>query len=474
MSVRTTIEAPPPRVEQTEQSARVGYLILGCLALGLLSLLIPSTITYDPFAWANWARQIVHFHLDTRGGPAWKPLPVFFDLPFAPFGNAAIWAWLAVARAGGILSVAMSYRLARRLGGRGAGLFAAVGVLTSTSFLFYLMVVGVSEPLLAGLALLAIERHLDRHHGHAAVLLYACMLLRPEFLAAYLVYGAWLWRRRPLWRKWLALGVLMVPVLLLLPDYIGSGDWLRSSKRAAIPSEGGPLLTSVPAWAVLQSATRAVIVPVLAGAGMAAVIAVRNRHERLLLWLCGLCGATLLWEAGLTQIHKSAGDERYLIVSYLLGCVMAGVGWSRLVGRFQDERARRLVAAAACVVIAPFVWAEAVHYPGDRIGMLYQVRKDGQLETVIAQMGGPSRVLACGRIMADTYQVGALAWYLDVPISRLTVVKPPPANLVASETTGTLFRTSTFGNSPYLPALPDQSGFHVVAEDQQWQVFSTC
>src|SRR2546421_13115438 len=43
------------------------YLWLGGVALliGALSLLIPSTPSYDPWAWLVWGREIIHVDLQT-------------------------------------------------------------------------------------------------------------------------------------------------------------------------------------------------------------------------------------------------------------------------------------------------------------------------------------------------------------------------------------------------------------------------
>jgi hypothetical protein len=127
--------------------------------------------------------------------------------------------------------------------------------------------------------------------------------------------------------------------------------------------------------------------------------------------------------------------------------------------------------------------------------MLYQVHKDGQLRAVISQIGR-SRLLDCGPIMADTYQVAAIAWDLDVPISRITVIAPPPGGVptgtgphasrfevtplpwarLSLQPTGTLFRTSTLGGKmPMTPAPPNRaSGFHLITRTSQWEVWSTC
>jgi hypothetical protein len=474
------------------------------VVLATLSLLIPSTLTYDSFTWANWAREIVHWHLDTRTGPAWKPLPVMADLPFAPLGSVVKWTWLIVARAGGLLAVAMCFRLARRMAGWGAGLFAAIALIVSTSFVYYFLAVGLSEPLMAGLALLAIERHLDHRYGQAAALVYACILLRPEYAPFLLGYDALVWRRLPKARVFLVVGVLALPVFFFLPDYVGSGDWLRSASRAAIPSEGGARLSGDPGLATLQAAADQVIVPVLVGAGLAVILAVRSfwkrRAEGLLLELIGLSLGVLLWEATLTQAGKSAGDARYLIVGYSLVCVIAGVGWSRAVAgvaqMWPSNRAAVCVATAVVVVaIAPFVGFEVAGYPGATRRMYYEAHKDGQLGGLISRIGR-SQLLQCGPVMADTYQVAALAWTLDVATSRITVIAPPLGGVPRSagqgvsrfevaplpwarrslETTGTLFRTSTFGGEmPMTPAPPKPtSGFRVIARTSQWEVWSTC
>src|SRR3954464_2068018 len=80
----------------------LGALGAGCLALALLSLLAPTTPTYDPWAWLIWGREILHLDLDTQFGPSWKPLPVLFTTPLAIVPAAAPALWVAVARAGAL------------------------------------------------------------------------------------------------------------------------------------------------------------------------------------------------------------------------------------------------------------------------------------------------------------------------------------------------------------------------------------
>lgn len=464
------------RPDRDQQPApRVGPVIVGCLALAGLSLLLPSTITFDPLTWATWARELVHLHLDTVGGPAWKPLPVLVDIIFVPLGQAEKWVWLVVARAGGLLAVAMAYRLATRLAGRWAGLIGAAGMALSQTLLEYLLPLGMSEPLMAGLGLLAIERHLDGKHGEAYGLIFACLLLRPETFPFFLAYSVFLWRRNPRSRPWAVGLTLSLPVLWLYPDYLGSGNWLRSEQRASMPTQGGPLLTGHPGLAVLESAFNAVVLPVVAGAAIAAAFAivgfVKRREEATLLALCVLCVTWIVEEAVVTQLHMGSGDQRYLIFGYAVGCVLAGVGWVRLVAaaptllRTQNQGVRVAVIVVAVAACAPFVYSRLDQLSGDAGEIPYQAHKYSELVTLINEAGGRQRVLACGPLTSDIYQMPALAWDLDIHQAQI---------IIGVRRSGTVVRTRTTRGSPLVPPKLGSAKFHLVASTAQWQLLSTC
>ena len=122
----TELAAPTPpsaRIKAPAEGSRwspsgprfYGALAGVALVIAALSLLIPSTPSYDPWAWIVWGREIVHLNLQTTGGPTWKPLPVIFTTLFAPFGRAAPDLWLVIARAGALMAVAMVFKLSVRL-----------------------------------------------------------------------------------------------------------------------------------------------------------------------------------------------------------------------------------------------------------------------------------------------------------------------------------------------------------------------
>src|SRR3954452_15730806 len=176
-------------------------LIIACLVIAAFSLLAPTTPTYDPWAWVLWGREITHLDLVTTGGPSWKPLPMFFTIPFSLFGtHVAPYLWVWIARAGGLLACGMAYRVARRLVGGYYGVFAGIlaGLALFSSFKFVRdAALGNSEALLAALVMWAFERHMDGRRDQALYLAFAGALLRPEVWPFLGVYGIFLWIQDP-------------------------------------------------------------------------------------------------------------------------------------------------------------------------------------------------------------------------------------------------------------------------------------
>src|SRR3954447_24895949 len=294
--VRRPATRPPASRARSRDWVRDHGLVVAvgaALALAALSLLYPSTPSYDPWAWIQWGREIFHLELNTDTGPSWKPLPVIFTTLFAPFGDAAPDLWLVIARAGGILALVMTFRLASRLVGGGragvaAGLVAALGLLLSTYFLRN-TVMGYSEALLIAFVLFAIERHLDDHHGQAFGLGFGAALLRPEVWPFIGLYGLWLMWREPQHRK-LVIGLgLATAFLWIAPEWWGSGQPFRAASRAQQVANGSIALSDNPALQLVKRA-RALLMPVdqigiLLALGFTAWTVVRTRRLPLAAWI---------------------------------------------------------------------------------------------------------------------------------------------------------------------------------------------
>ena len=65
-----------------------------CLGLAALTLLLPWDLSFDPWGWALWGRELTSaVPFSTSLYPSWKPLPVAFDALFSPAGDAGPELW---------------------------------------------------------------------------------------------------------------------------------------------------------------------------------------------------------------------------------------------------------------------------------------------------------------------------------------------------------------------------------------------
>jgi hypothetical protein len=448
---------------------RMWPLVLGCLALSALSLLTVSAPTYDPWAWIIWGREITQWDLVTLDGPSWKPLPVLFTTPFALFGDDAAPAlWLVVARAGGLLAFVMAYRLGARLAGVWAGAIAAAALFLADEFIRN-FARGNSEGLLVGLVLWAVERHLDGRRVHAFLLGFGAALLRPEIWPFWALYGLWLvydaWDGRPPWRE-IALvfgcGALAL-VLWFVPEYLGSGDWLRGAERARQPNPDSAAFAAFPFGEVFVRSASVLSVPVYAGGVLATLIALRTRRRggRLALLLASIATVLMVAVALMTE-GGFAGNLRYVALPAALVCVLAGAGWVALVRGSRARWGMRGAVAAAIAIVAasaPFLAADwsALSYQWGR--QLREADLYGpNLQAAIARAGGKDAIKACGRVYTGIFQVPSVAWYLHVHSNQVEIFPFGPGTTLAT-------RYSRLSEDPRYPT---------VAETNKWLIGSSC
>ncbi|HEV7174066.1 MAG TPA: hypothetical protein VGN29_01165 [Solirubrobacteraceae bacterium] len=504
------------------------YLVMGAVALALaaLSLLIPSTPSYDPWAWIVWGREIAHVNLQTTGGPTWKPLPLIFTTVFSLFGKAAPDLWLVVGRAGALMAVAMVFkmcvRLTRQLAVRGdadearssalgpailAGLVAAFGLTFAGGFITS-SALGYSEGLMTALVLIAVDRHLDGCHRQAFAVGFAAALDRPEIWLFWGPYGLWLFWKDPGARKLVIALFALIPILWFLPEYWGSGHFFRGVTRAHTPRSNSAAFAKCPfctefakhAWPTVPSRTKGVaIIAGLAAAiglwrafraGGRAALATPRRQA-----MAGIAIAAALgfgwWVviSVMTQIGFS-GNDRYLILGAALVEIAGGVGfgWAALelshwLSRRYSAGSRRLasgvgtwaVAAAigACFLLLPQWIGGLVHIRKIHKALVYQAHLREDLTKAVAQVGGPARVLRCGSVMTEGFQVPMVAWALGVHTLQIEAPPnggpPPPAPNV-------IFRTRAQRNATPLPLLSDWPNVHFqrVGHVRTFSVYSNC
>ena len=395
--------------------------MIGCALGAALLSLAPATLGYDPWGWLVWGREAAQLELATGTGLSWKPLPVLITTPISLLGDLAPHAWLFAVRFAGLLALVLSFRLASRLGGRGAGALAAVALLLLPGWMRYLAL-GNLEPVLAALALGGGVAYLDGRRRTAFLLLGALALARPEAWPLLAVLGAQLWRSQPKARPLIVGASVAVPALWFGPDWLAAGD----------PLAGGSVALAAPEALALQAsdhplleALRRALDLLLAPLWVAAALAVRHRSPALR----ALVLSCFAWIAAVVVLAGAgyAGLGRFsLPAAAVLGAVGAGVAVD-LVRR--APRSVRLVAPAMLAVLLGLAAAP-------RLGRLDEGWREARdravaLETLVASVqraGGERAVAACRRVAVEGPFHTALAWRYDLELSRLgdTASTPRP------------------------------------------------
>ncbi len=506
------------------------YLVLAgaALVIGALSLLIPSTPSYDPWAWLVWGREIIHINLHTTGGPSWKPLPVIFTTVFALFGKAAPDLWLVVARAGALMAVFMTFkvawRLMRWLGESGreqaenasvwqyapallAALIATGSLVNSHGFISD-NALGYSEGLMTALVLVALERHFDGAHRQAFAVGFAAALDRPELWLLWGPYGLWLWWKDPGARRLVAILFALIPVLWFLPELWGSGHLLRGVTRAHNPRSNSAAYASCPfctefdqhAWPTTLLRVKAVALVAMAAAafGLWRVRATlrhggfanRGTYARAALLVVG--GIGYLWWIGIAAETQAgfSGNDRYLVLGTALISITGGVGWgwaaqtvARWLARGTGGRVSAAVTTSVGLVVAlallifwpPFIGKNIISIPATHRALVYQAHLREDLTRVVAKVGGASRILACGTVMTEGFQVPMVAYALGVHTLQ---VQAPPSSAPPPGTPGpnVLLQARAQSNSTLLPQLSDWPTTHytVIAHVRTFWVLAHC
>lgn len=473
---------------------RVGLVVVAIAALSML--LVAPAPSYDPWMWLLWGREVADGELSTEEGPAFKPLPVAVCAALAPLGSVAPVAWVLLARSAALAAVWLAFRLGRRLGGSTvAGALAAIGVALCGAYPSY-AASGIAEAMLLAFALAGAEAWRADRPRAALACGVGCALLRVEAWPFLLAAGLVLWRRRPQDRPLLAALAVAVPALWLVPEWIGSGDVLRSGARARVPNPGQPAEADVPAAAALGEAIALPLWPLWVGvvALLVSVVprreddrgAVRWRDRGAAWWrredLAALAPAAvgaawILLVAAMAQAGFS-GEARYSLpgaalvaISGAVGLAVAAEWWARrgeAVGpntAAADRPAWRGkgvgVVAALLVLLAAL--PRLADLPDLRRAQAYQWDLAADLTDAVRAAGGRSTVLACGRPYVGHLRGPLMAYRLGVE-KRVVQFEPRPP--------GVVFRSRLNARAAPAPAVPP--AFAEVSRAGRWQVLHAC
>ena len=419
------------------------------LALATFSLLVFAPApSYDPWAWLLWGKEVTGLELSTAEGPAFKPLPVAICSLLSLLGGAAPLAWVFVARVGAVLAVWLAFTLGRELAGVGGGVLAALGVTLCGGFLGY-AAAGAETGWTIALGLAAVAAWRSGRPRVALACGVGCALLRVEAWPFLLVAGLVLWRRRPQDRVLLAACAAAIPALWLVPEWLGSGDLLRSGARARTPNPGQPATEAVPALAALREAATLVLWPLWIGAVACLLPAGRRARPVLLAGLAWIALVALMAQAGFS------GEPRYSLPG---GALVAIAGGAALASVLRRPAWAVLAVVAVAAAAAPKLWAL-----GDlRREQAWQSGLAADLERVIAAGGGRQALLACGRPFVGNLRGPLLAYHLDVEKRRVAFDPVAP---------GVVFRSRLHEDSPVEPVA---DGFSPRARAGRWELRVRC
>jgi hypothetical protein len=387
-----------------------------------------------------------------------------------------------------------------------AGAIAAITLALSGGFISD-NALGYSEGLMTACVLIAVERHLDGRPRQAFAVSFLAALDRPEVWLLWGPYGLWLFWRDPGARRLVAGLFLLIPVFWFLPEYWGSGHFLRGVSRAHTPRSNSAAFASFPflselvdhawVWVLLRIKIAAAV-----GAVVAAVQLWRIHRERGGWRLEGprehalgaMLGAALLglgWFVVIAIMTQAgfSGNDRYLVLGAALLDIAGGAafGWAayglaRRTGRLGRLRLHGGAAAVSAVALMVLVYMFVPNWVGKNLiaiprthrALVYQARLRIDAADAIKKLGGRDRVLACGTVMTEGFNVPLLAWSLDVPMLRVEAA--PPTGGPYGRAPNAVFQTRATRHASLLPHLRDwpNTSYQLAHRNMTFKVSSQC
>jgi hypothetical protein len=443
---------PSPEKAKASSSRLVALGVLAaCLALATLSLMLPYATKSDMWSWLIWGKEVSHLELDLHAGPAWKPLPVFLTTILSPFGHAAPDLFLLVVRAAWLLAVVLAYRIGARLAGRAAGLIAAFGMLlipsAGATWLGYSLE-GSSDPIVAALALGAIDRHLAGHRLQALALVCSAALGRPEAWPIAVAYALILWSTERSRRRVVILMVAAVPALWLGGGVWGAGNPLAAAGGAkedrgpgSGPKQTAPLqdlgsspdsgsnsdaarrfesaAPAPPPWRALATAANIVVLPFGLAALAAVVLALAGRLEdrRGAQVVIGLGAAALAWIAVLVagSMLGLPVQRRFLLAPAAVLSILGAVGFVQLIRRVPSRPLRIGGAVALGGVTLAFALPRLSALPNQAHPKSDNRKERQALFAVLDESHARERVMRCGgNVNVFKANSGQVKWWLGL------------------------------------------------------------
>jgi hypothetical protein len=174
-----------------------------------------------------------------------------------------------------------------------------------------------------------------------------------------------------------------------------------------------------------------------------------------------------------------AGNQRYLIVTTAVVCVLGGIGYGRVfegflaaAGRVTGSPKRALLVAAGVGIVCLVAATPIIHKRIDNgnvtlDSLRYEASLWHDLRKIVPAAGGKHRLLSCGAVYSGPYQTQMIAWVLGIHGKDVTWAPKPPQ----TRPPGVVFRTQTIPRGPKV-VTPDSPLYRQVAANRRWDVFT--
>jgi hypothetical protein len=218
------------------------------------------------------------------------------------------------------------------------------------------------------------------------------------------------------------------------------------------------------------------------------LLAVPARRGQLGLLLTALAAATWWVVIGILTQAGFSGNDRYLVLGAALLAIAGGLTWAwaahvvasvvrRFVGAGPSWASVGSVTAALFtvlfIVFPPFV-ATVPRVPQTHRALVYQAHLRQDMARAVSELGGPQRVLSCGTVMTEGFQVPMLAWTLGVHTMQVEGSPLDPRN--PGPPPNVIFQTRAQRHSHLLPIVRAWKTAHyqLVAHVRTFRVYAQC
>jgi hypothetical protein len=198
-----------------------------------------------------------------------------------------------------------------------------------------------------------------------------------------------------------------------------------------------------------------------------------------------------LWWIGIAVLTQAgfSGNDRYLVLGSALISIAGGVGWAwgavtavTLARRWAAPVRRHLglatgvavgVAAAVLIAAPPWIGPSIIDVPATHRALVYQAHLRTDMARAVQAAGGRSRILRCGTIMTEGFQVPMLAWNLDVHTNR---IQASPTVAGTGTPPNVIFQTRAQSSAHLLPIVGAWKNAHYtrVTQVRTFRVFAQC